>query len=133
MPVAWTGKTNDSYYDHWATTAHKVSEGKCPRGKPRPWWEQIGKYVTVGAKTIERNLAGALGKMEMEAACFLDNPDKFGDVKGWRERSDDMGINRGDCKYMDGVGDILARWIVYKQLETVVRYNNIFVYISVRF
>jgi hypothetical protein len=34
-----------------------------------------------GAKTIERNWAGALGKM-MDAACFLDNPDIFGNAKG---------------------------------------------------
>lgn len=32
--------------------------------------------------TIERNWAGALGKMEMEAACFLNNPDRFGNAKG---------------------------------------------------
>ena len=52
---------------------------------------------------MERNWAGALGKMEIGAACFLDNPDKFGNVKGRRERPDDMGITRGDCKHMDWV------------------------------
>jgi len=31
---------------------------------------------------MERNWAGALGKMDMGVSCFLDNPDKFGNVKG---------------------------------------------------
>jgi len=34
-----------------------------------------------GAKTMKRNWAGALGKMDMGVSCLLDNPYKFGNIK----------------------------------------------------
>jgi len=33
---------------------HTRFRREMPKGRPRPWWEQVAKYVTVGAKTMEK-------------------------------------------------------------------------------